>query len=185
MDTLGEAVIRLRDGVTALKAENCELRLENDRIRTRRRASAEAEGRLTRDVHTEVRLPLDARAPGAARMVVERFLCDRVPASILEEALLVVSELVTNGVRHGGALPGDVLVFRVGLARTRLRLEVEDPGRGGVVARRAADVRTGTGFGLNVVQTLSERWGTDRAPEGGTRVWAQLRAPIREIPATA
>ena len=70
----------------------------------------------------QVRLPLDVRAPGAARIVVGR-LRGRVPALVLEDALLVVSELVTNGVCHSGECDGAIVV-RVELTATMVRLEV-------------------------------------------------------------
>jgi hypothetical protein len=53
-------------------------------------------------------------------------------------------------------------------------VEVEDPGHDGVIAARPPDPVQGSGMGLNLVQMLSERWGLERAREGGTRVWAQL-----------
>ena len=90
----------------------------------------------------------------------------------LDDALLVVSELVTNGVCHSGASDGAIVV-RVELTDTMVRLEVEDPGRDGAIAPRAPDLGGG-GFGLNLVQALCERWGLERAAAGGTRVWAQL-----------
>jgi len=126
-----------------------------------------------------VRVPLDVRAPGAARIVVGECLRDRVAASVLESALLVVSELVTNSVRHGGDSAAGVMVVRVVLTETLVRVEVEDHGRSGVIAPRSADLQRGGGFGLNVVQALSERWGLERVAAGGTRVWAQLpRGPL-------
>ena len=124
-------------------------------------------------------MPLDVRAPGAARIVVAECLRDRVAASVLDSARLVVSELVTNSVCHGGASAAGVVVVRVGLTETMVRVEVEDRGRGGVIAPRSPDLEGGGGFGLNVVQALSERWGLERVAAGGTRVWAQLaRAPL-------
>jgi hypothetical protein len=63
IDTLTSAVTRLRRAHTALKAEAVELRAENCRIRD----AAE---------RVEVRLPLDAQAPGAARIVAARYLRD-------------------------------------------------------------------------------------------------------------
>jgi anti-sigma regulatory factor (Ser/Thr protein kinase) len=122
---------------------------------------------------------LGVRAPGAARIVVAECLRDRVAGSVLESARLVVSELVTNSVRHGGASAPGVVVVRVGLTETMVRVEVEDRGRAGVIAPRSPDLEGGGGFGLNVVQVLSERWGLERVAAGGTRVWAQLsRAPL-------
>jgi len=170
IERLSAAASNLRSRAAALRAENAELRAANERIgRQGRNGAAREAGAL------EVCLPLDARAPGVARTLVER-LRGRVHVSVLEDALLVVSELVTNSVRHSGASAGAVAVVRVELTRTMVRLEVEDPGRGGVIAPRAPDLDGG--FGLNLVGGLSERWGLERVAAGGTRVWAQLsRAP--------
>jgi hypothetical protein len=59
-------------------------------------------------------------------------------------------------------------------ARNRLRLEVEDPGRDGPVTRREPDGDRGGGFGLNIVDTIAERWGVSRAC--GTLVWVELQS---------
>jgi anti-sigma regulatory factor (Ser/Thr protein kinase) len=56
---------------------------------------------------------------------------------VLETALLLVSELVTSSVRHSGVPEGEDVVVRVDLGRDVCRLEVEDPGRDGVIARQA------------------------------------------------
>jgi hypothetical protein len=48
-----------------------------------------------------------------------------------------------------------------------------------MIAPQPAELRTGSGMGLNLVAALSERWGVVRSAEGPTRVWAQLPgAPI-------
>jgi serine/threonine-protein kinase RsbW len=161
IDTLTAAVTGLRRDHTALKAETAALRAENARIRD----AAE---------RVEVRLPLDAQAPGAARIVAAQYLRDRVTAPVLDSALLLLSELVTNSVRHSGVAAGEPLAVRVDLGQTWCRVQVEDPGRDGVIAPRPADAVQGSGMGLNLVQMLSERWGLERASERGTWVWAQL-----------
>jgi anti-sigma regulatory factor (Ser/Thr protein kinase) len=161
IEQLSAAASNLRSGAAALKAQNAELRSANERMD---RHGGDGAARAL-----EVSLPLDARAPGAARIVVER---GRVPASVLEDAQLVVSELVTNSVCHSGASAGAVVVVRVELTATTVRLEVQDPGRAGAIAPRTPDVNGG--FGLNLVERLSECWGLERAAAGGTRVWAQL-----------
>jgi anti-sigma regulatory factor (Ser/Thr protein kinase) len=169
IELLSVVASNLRSGAAALRAENADLRSVHERM-----GRQGGDGAARGGDALQVRLPLDVRAPGAARIVVGR-LRGRVPALVLEDALLVVSELVTNGVCHSGECDGAIVV-RVELSATMVRLEVEDPGRGGVVAPRAPDV--GGGFGLNLVQGLCERWGLERAAAGGTRVWAQLaRAP--------
>jgi anti-sigma regulatory factor (Ser/Thr protein kinase) len=166
IEQLTAVASNLRSGAAALRAENAELRSASERVGRQGGNGGAREGGAL-----HARLPLDARAPGAARSVVGR-LRGRVPALVLEDALLVVSELATNGVCHSGASDGAIVV-RVDLTDTMVRLEVEDPGRGGVIAPRRPDLGGG-GFGLNLVQQLCERWGLERVAAGGTRVWAQL-----------
>jgi anti-sigma regulatory factor (Ser/Thr protein kinase) len=177
--TLAAAVAKLRGGSAALKAENAELRAAAGRIRGG--TGAGVSGREHATGVLEASLPLDARAPGAARIVVAR-LRGRVPAPVLDTAQLLVSELVTNSVRHSGASAGASVVVRVRLTDSMVRLEVSDPGCDGVIAPRVPDLQGGGGVGLNLVGTLSERWGLERIAGGGTRVWAQLaRAPAASL----
>jgi anti-sigma regulatory factor (Ser/Thr protein kinase) len=177
IDMLGEAVSSLRRGARALKAENAELRVDSDRVRRQRRAGAQTN--VDGGERIEVRLALDAHAPGAARSVVADCLGERVPSSVYQDAQLLVSELVTNSVRHSGMPAGTELTVSVDLTPGMVRLVVEDGGRSGTIAPRRPDANNGGGFGLNLVQTLSERWGMERVAQGGTRVWAQLaRAPL-------
>ena len=122
---------------------------------------------------TESAMPIGIQAPRAARIVVARCLGEQVPASVLDAALLLVSEMVSNSVRHSGARDGEDVVLRVQLGDDRCRLEVQDPGRSGVVAPRPLDLGKGA-LGLHLVDTLSERWGVVRDADGPTRVWAQL-----------
>jgi anti-sigma regulatory factor (Ser/Thr protein kinase) len=177
IDTLGEAIAVLRTGASALKAENAELRTTGQPIRNRHAISPAGPAARVGNV-TEVRLPLDATAPAAARAVVAARLRDRLTGPAFGRAKLVASELVTNGVVHSDASEA-VLVFRLELSEHAVRLEVEDPGRRGVVAPRAPDLDGGGGFGLQLVQQLSERWGLERAGTGGTRVWAYVALAVR------
>ena len=89
---------------------------------------------------------------------------------VVDDALLVVEELVTNVVDH---------------ARTRFQLVVELTGRVLHVAVRDCDARlpevrpfdpaAARGRGLQVVTSLAQRWGCDRHERGKT-VWADLAA---------
>jgi len=170
---LGEAVSAVHRGAKALKAENSELRAEIARLRDRRRSSAEAAGRRADRERVEVVIALDVRAPAAARMLVSQCLERQVVASALESAQLLVSELVTNSLRHCGA-PVDEVIVSVELLPSCFRIGVQDSGSDAVIAARPADLETGDGFGLNLVKMLSERWGVERLAGGGTQVWAQL-----------
>ena len=111
-------------------------------------------------------------APGAVREEVTRWLTGRVARRVLDDVLLVVSELVTNSVDHAGGGPDDVIRVRAQAVNARLHLEVEDGGRSGDVACRPADSERAGGFGLNAVEQLSVRWGVNR--DVGTRVWAEF-----------
>ena len=174
LDTLSEAVSNFQSAAKALKAENAELRADNERMRIQQLLGLQSNGRVEMGEPLEVVLPADVGAPCAARQVVARYLGDRVSPSVFDHAQLLISELVTNSVRHSGAAAGEQLTIRVGLAQAWCRVEVEDPGHDGVIAARPPDPVQGSGMGLNLVQMLSERWGLERAREGGTRVWAQL-----------
>jgi len=171
IDALTSAVMTLRSGATALKADNAELRADNDRLHGRHRGRAKTSAARA---PVELRLALDVQAPAAARAAVTSALRDLVPAAMLDCAKLVVSEIATNSVLHSGASPAGQLIVRIRLSETRVRLEVEDSGSGEVVARKPDVNGGGGGFGLNLVHTLSERWGVEHAVAGGTQVWAQL-----------
>jgi serine/threonine-protein kinase RsbW len=184
IDTLREAVSNGHRGAKALKAENAELRADCDRMRVQQRGHARVIG-VEMGEPLEVLLAADAQAPGVARSIVVGHLGGLVAPSVLDSAQLLISELVTNSVRHSGAAAGEQLMVRVCLGESACRLEVEDRGRDGVIAPGPMDRVNGGGMGLNLVQMLSERWGLERVLAGGTRVWAQLAcaAPLARGPA--
>ena len=172
--TLRQAASNVHRGAKALKAENAELRAANDRMRVQQRDHARVDGGGEMGEPLEVVLAADVQAPSAARSIVARHLGGLAAPSVLDSAQLLISELVTNSVRHSGAAAGEQLMVRVGLGQSACRLEVEDRGHDGVIAPGPMDKANGGGMGLNLVQMLSERWGLERVAAGGTRVWAQL-----------
>ena len=178
IDALNEAVRTLEHSTQAFHAEIAALRdqvqdrAQRQDVKSRRHLS------LVDGPHMEVRLALDVQATAGARHAVAGWIGAAVPSSVLDHCKLVVSELVTNSVRHSGMPADEQVVIRVELSRDNVRLEVEDAGCSGAVAPRPPDVESGAGFGLNLVEMLSEKWGVERARRGGTRVWAVLaRAP--------
>jgi anti-sigma regulatory factor (Ser/Thr protein kinase) len=122
---------------------------------------------------TEAVVTLDARAPGTARNLVVECLEGQVGAPAFADAQLLVSELVTNSLRHSCA-PIDEVVVSVELMPAWLRVGVQDSGSASVIAAQPPDLDRGDGLGLNLVQMLSERWGVERIAGRGTQVWAQL-----------
>jgi serine/threonine-protein kinase RsbW len=181
IDTLSDVVGSLRRGAQALKADNADLRAEIARTRGRRRSGGRANGRVDGGEQIEVRFALDVHAPAAARSAVADFLGDRVTPSVLADAQLLVTELVTNSVRHSGMPATADVGVRVQITPAIVRLNVEDPGRVGPIAPHPPDAETG-GYGLNIVQALSDRWGIEHVAHRGTRVWAQLgRTPLTAL----
>ena len=84
---------------------------------------------------------------------------------------LAVSELVTNALVHG---EGGIEVT-VGLYDDRVRLAVGDDGFGPEPIRFREPSSTGDGgWGLRLVDGLSDSWGADRVP-GRTLVWMERR----------
>jgi anti-sigma regulatory factor (Ser/Thr protein kinase) len=120
----------------------------------------------------EVTLTGGIDAPAAARAHLTTWLAGRSSAATAVEARLVVSELVTNSIRHADAPVDAPIRVRAHVADDVLQIDVEDRGTTGAVTRRAPDFHTGGGFGLNVVEIVAQRWGVHRA--AGTRVWAEL-----------
>jgi len=125
-----------------------------------------------RPIELDVRLPTGATAPSSARAFVGG-LRDRLAEDVVEDLVLVVSEVVTNCVRHAGLGPDDDISLRVRASATNVRLEVVDPGRGFDPPRVGShDPSIPGGWGLYIVDQLADRWGVVRGP--GTRLWLEI-----------
>jgi anti-sigma regulatory factor (Ser/Thr protein kinase) len=113
--------------------------------------------------------------PGAPESVpvARHFVSDavsQVPKDIADRAALMVSELATNAVRHGGS-DFEVLVE---LTPDELYVEIADSGGGSPAVRRALPLEA-SGRGLHIVESLSDKWGVRRATGGlGKTVWFTL-----------
>ncbi|MFF3904716.1 ATP-binding protein [Streptomyces sp. NPDC001848] len=119
-------------------------------------------------------LPAVPAAVGLARRSVRRLLGGwGTGDGTTDNAVLVISELVTNAVKH---TVGDRIVCRVRTDGHRLHIEVEDENRGGTLpTRRRPGPDDQCGRGLMLVGMLSGDWGVRDAPDGsGHIVWAEL-----------
>lgn len=127
-------------------------------------------------MNVDLRLPGGPMAPAFARSVVEGLSSD-VPGPVLEDLRLLVSEVVTNSVRHAGAGPDSAIHLRVVAQPQTVRLEVKDQGpRFDPTPRPWAGPRE-SGWGLYLVDRIADRWGVDF--DGGTRVWLEIEHPGR------
>ncbi len=107
--------------------------------------------------------------------LIAELVARHAPGALVDDAAVVVSELVGNAVRHGLALPGGGLIARWHVAADGLRVEVVDGGPGPSGRRPAAGSEAEGGRGLELVEALAARWGS--APGvPGTVVWAELPA---------
>jgi two-component sensor histidine kinase len=110
-------------------------------------------------------LPPSADAPRLAR----RALHERGLGEDMDHAVtLLVTEIVTNAVRHAELGSGDRITFFASLTPDHVRVEIHDPGSG----FNPTAGHEGRGFGLRLVDKLSSRWGVDCAK--GCRVWFEV-----------
>jgi anti-sigma regulatory factor (Ser/Thr protein kinase) len=123
----------------------------------------------------ELAIPLSPLAPRAARLALADAAPD-VPEPALGVAQLLLSELVSNSVRHSNLPPDSPIHVRFRTAPHTLRVEVEDSGWGFTMPPSpTGDDREG-GWGLYVTSYLADRWGIER-PELTTRVWFEVDLP--------
>jgi len=121
--------------------------------------------------------PLDLHvAPGpyaarAARAALGDAFSGQISDPVLADAQLLLSELVTNSVRHAGLPDAQLVHVAAWVGDDRLRLEVRDAGASGAVALREPDHQGG--YGLHLVDALSQQWGVMRGDV--TCVWAELQ----------
>ena len=102
-----------------------------------------------------------------------------VPEDVIDDAVLVMSELVGNAVRHGDPLPAGGVRTSWWVAGGAVHLEVCDGGPGLDRALPTA-VPGGAegGRGLPIIDMLTARWGTTApSPTGGVGVYAELPLP--------
>jgi anti-sigma regulatory factor (Ser/Thr protein kinase) len=112
------------------------------------------------------------RCPAEARAALSP-LADSLETRVYLDLSLLVSELVTNSVRHARLRPRDLIGLQVGFSNQVIRVEVSDPGEGfGANIPGPVPGEPG-GWGLFLTERIADRWGVDR--EGGwTTVWLEL-----------
>ena len=134
-----------------------------------KRAAVERESTTLR----RLRLVRAATAPALARHHVQSELGAHVTAARLHDLVLLTSEVVTNAVEHSRA--GAIEMSVVG-GSTVTRIEVSNPGQGW---DRHPEPRANTadeagGWGLFLVEQLSDRWGVS---DGDCTVWFEFDDP--------
>jgi len=125
-------------------------------------------------VKLERRLAVSPEAAAEARHALDE-LVEAIPDGRMRDVRLLISELVTNAVRHADLDAGDVIYLVIDVADQMLRVEVHDPGGGFVPSTPSPDPARPSGWGLYLVAELADRWGVDS--DERTRVWFELDRP--------
>ena len=129
---------------------------------------------MTAALEYRARFPVDRRTPAAARRLV-RCLDDVVSPDDLDNLELLVTELVTNAVRHAGLSEEGWVSVELVVGLGAIHVEVCDPGHGfdpaGGAPSSPGQAR-GSGWGLFLVEQLASRWGVQL--DDCTRVWFDL-----------
>ncbi|HUA02876.1 MAG TPA: ATP-binding protein [Solirubrobacteraceae bacterium] len=117
-------------------------------------------------VRTLYKIEAQPEGPAEARRIIAEELSALLSPSDLDDLKLMVSELVTNGIVHGRR-ETDIPVMLDLCVNGNIRCAVLDQGPG--FFARTRDSRRG-GWGLRLVEQLSDRWGMQCSPRR-TEVW--------------
>ncbi|MDQ1619047.1 MAG: hypothetical protein QOE19_1616 [Actinomycetota bacterium] len=94
-----------------------------------------------------------------------------------EDAMLVLSELVSNAVKHAAPLPGGAVRVRWAIRADVLHIEITDGGSTTRPNAVVAAVSALGGRGLDIVRSVCRQWGVTEADDSVT-VWADVpRSP--------
>jgi anti-sigma regulatory factor (Ser/Thr protein kinase) len=94
---------------------------------------------------------------------------------LVDDAVLLVSEIVSNSVRHASLDKSDAIQVRVRGSDSMLHVDVIDPGPG-FDPELVNPSESEGGWGLRLLDGLATRWGVER--NDVTKVWFELTAPV-------
>jgi anti-sigma regulatory factor (Ser/Thr protein kinase) len=108
---------------------------------------------------------------GEAREYVRGRLAEALAPSKLWDVELLTSELVSNAVQHVGTGEGEAAIgLEIDIRPHAIRVSVTDEGGGFIPMQREPDQEIG-GWGLSLVETVSDRWGIQDRP---FTVWFEI-----------
>jgi anti-sigma regulatory factor (Ser/Thr protein kinase) len=117
--------------------------------------------------------PVAASLAEARRMVTDGA---EAPVEVVEDALLVLTELLANEIKHGRYAPSDPLICSVRTADDTVRIEVRHSGGDFEMPTKQVDLplqARETGWGLALITRLADRWGVEET-RGARQVWAEI-----------
>ena len=112
--------------------------------------------------------------PTPESVAIARHAADElpVPRAVKDDMRLLISEVVTNSVRHAGLSEADRIRLAVDLRDRCVRVEVCDRGPGFDPRPRPRTDEDESGWGLHFVEQLADRWGV--VQNDVVRVWFEL-----------
>ena len=139
---------------------------------------AQASSRIPTRTRT-VRVPHTAASvPRMRRTLVADLRARDVPKDVVDEAEMVVSELLGNSVRHASALADGTVRVHWQVKGGVVELDVTDGGGGTAPKPLQPSVYSVSGRGLRIVRSLAHEWGVLDEDRGCT-VWVCLGGPSR------
>ena len=124
------------------------------------------------EAEIDVRFSPEPKVVGTARHALDQ-LANLLAPEKLEDVRLVVSELVSNSIRHAGLSPNEQISLRVRVSAGSVSGRVCDSGPGiEVPSKPRPRTSLNGGWGLPIVESISDRWGV----EGNSHVcvWFEL-----------
>jgi anti-sigma regulatory factor (Ser/Thr protein kinase) len=94
---------------------------------------------------------------------------------LVDDAVLLVSEVVSNSVRHASLDASDDIEVRIRRSASMLHVDVIDPGPGFQPGHQRPTARNG-GWGVWLLDRLATRWGVERS--NVTKVWFEIASPV-------
>lgn len=117
-----------------------------------------------------LRVAASPTAPSLARQAVRELCCGLVDQDLVDTAELLISEVVTNAVLHGG----DEISVAIATGRAEVSVAVSDDGER-LPDIRPADLLATNGRGMRMVADLAADWGVSESPSGaGKSVWFRV-----------
>jgi anti-sigma regulatory factor (Ser/Thr protein kinase) len=118
----------------------------------------------------DLRLRPDIQAPAEARRSLEA-LRPALNDLLMDDAVLLVSEIVSNSVRHAELDESDAIEVRIRGSSSMLHVDVIDRGPG-FDPEQIRPPQIDGGWGLRLLDRMATRWGVERSDV--TRVWFEL-----------
>ncbi|HTA06756.1 MAG TPA: ATP-binding protein [Solirubrobacteraceae bacterium] len=120
----------------------------------------------------ELTLERNVQAPAIARNEVAQCCRDlELGGSLCQSLILLVSEVVSNAVRHSSGDPQASVGLVASFGERTIRVTVTDAGEG-FTPRPRDPARTHDGYGLYLLEKVAKRWGVES--RGDTKVWFEL-----------